>query len=226
MTAPVRLLITAGPTHEPIDAVRYLGNRSSGKLGTAIADEAARRGWTVTLLLGPTPRLPAHPSVRCLRFQTADDLGGLLRETVSEHDALIMAAAVSDFRPAPHERGEPGTKRRRTDARLSLDLEPTPDLIAECARGRTGGPLLVGFALEPEAGLLEAARGKLDRKGIDVIVANPLETMDSDQIRATLLGRAGTGLEGGRASPGTMDKDAFAGWLLDAVAELIERRHA
>lgn len=226
MTAPARLLITAGPTHEPIDAVRYLGNRSSGRLGVALADAAAERGHTVTLLLGPTPRLPSHPSVRTLRFQTAADLEHLLQESFPECDILIMAAAVADYRPAHPDPAALQRKVRRKDGPLRLELAPTPDLLAGCAARRRAGQCLVGFALEPRAGLFEAARAKLERKGIDLIVANPLETMDSDHVEATMLGRPGTAFEHGRPTPGVLQKEAFAGWLLDAVAEAMERRSA
>src|SRR5262245_55498974 len=92
-----RLLITAGPTHEPIDAVRFLGNRSSGRLGVALADEAAGRGWTVTLLLGPVSRTPSDSRVRVVRFRTCTDLEGLLAEAAAGCDVLIMAAAVADY---------------------------------------------------------------------------------------------------------------------------------
>jgi len=92
-----RMLITAGPTHEPIDAVRFLGNRSSGRLGVALADEAAARGWDVTLLLGPVSRTPSDSRVRTLRFRTCADLETLLRQTTDTCDVLVMAAAVADL---------------------------------------------------------------------------------------------------------------------------------
>ena len=96
-----RILITAGPTHEPIDPVRYLANRSSGRMGLALAEAAADRQWPVTLLLGPTPLPPPERSmIRTLRFQSTDELGQLLADLWADHDILVMAAAVADFRPA------------------------------------------------------------------------------------------------------------------------------
>lgn len=202
-----RLLVTAGPTHEPIDAVRFIGNRSSGRLGVDLADVAAKAGWQVTLLLGPTHLAPTDPRVRLARFQTAADLGALLAEHQPHCDVLVMAAAVADFTPAAP---TDGGKLRRADGPVTLALEPTEDLLAACAARRPPGQLLVGFALEPRESLLESAREKLRRKGIDLIVANPLGTMESPAIEATLLDEAGVVA----ATAGPIPKVAFAAWLL------------
>ncbi len=220
--SPVRLLITAGPTHEPIDAVRFLGNRSSGRLGTALADHAAARNWDVRLLLGPTPLTPRSSRAHLVRFRTTADLRALLAEHLPWCDVLIMAAAVADYTPvleAPDAAANPSSagKLRRADQPLTLRLEPTPDLLAECSRRRRRGQILVGFALEPRDRLLDSARSKLARKGLDFIVANPLETMDADTIEATLL--ASDGSE--RATPGPIPKHDFAPWLLDALGPAI-----
>src|SRR4051812_9405705 len=147
-SARPRVLITAGPTHEPIDAVRFIGNRSSGRVGVALADEAARRGWDVMLLLGPTHRTPTDSRVRLARFRTAAELEGLIAAEGGRWDVLVMAAAVADFRPGAGSRMPEG-KFRRVEGRLGLDLEPTPDLLAGVATGRREGQLIVGFALEP-----------------------------------------------------------------------------
>ena len=210
-----RLLITAGPTQEPIDAVRYLGNRSSGRLGVALADEAARRGWPVTLLLGPVASDRVDPRVERLRFRTTADLEALLRDRLPRCDALVMAAAVADYRPKPLPGGvDPASgKLRRTGDSLTLEFEPTPDLLAACARARRADQLLVGFALEPRDRLLDSARAKLERKGADMIVANPLETMDSDRIEATLVSRDADD----ERTDGPIPKADFAPWLLDRV---------
>lgn len=223
-----RLLITAGPTHEPLDAVRYIGNRSSGRLGVALADHAAGKGWDVTLLLGPTHLTPADSRVQTVRFRTTADLQRLLADHLPGADILIMAAAVADYRPkppdphhAPH--GDPhGGKIRRGDAPLTIELEPTPDLLAECSRRRAEArqhgttQILVGFALEPRERLMDSARSKLARKGLDFIVANPLETMDAPDIEATLVGADGSV----RSTPGRITKDAFAAWLLESLPPL------
>ncbi|MEO0513202.1 MAG: phosphopantothenoylcysteine decarboxylase [Planctomycetota bacterium] len=210
----MRLLVTAGPTYEAIDAVRFLGNRSSGRVGAAIADAAARRSLEVRCLIGPHAQVPQQAAVNCRRFRSAEDLERLLAEHLPWCDVLVMAAAVADYRPAA---ADTGSKLRRSDGPLTLTLEPTPDLLDACARRRRPGQLLVGFALEPETGLKDAARAKLARKGIDLIVANSLETMDADEIDARLL--SAPGVEPAFDEPsGRMSKTDFAGWLLDRIA--------
>lgn len=211
-----RVLITAGPTHEPIDAVRYLGNRSSGRLGISLAEEASARGMSVTLLLGPTSHHPTDSRVRVIRFQTCGELEMLLREHFQVSDVLIMAAAVADYRA----KSPPGAnigegKIRRKDQALVLELEPTPDLLAGCSSRRRAGQYLVGFALEPRDRMEQSAREKLERKGVDLIVANPLETMDSGEIEAALFWRCGES----ERSEGAIDKSDFARWLLDRIAQ-------
>lgn len=209
-----RLLITAGPTHEPIDAVRFLGNRSSGRLGVALADEAAHRGWTVTLLLGPVSRTPSDSRVRVRRFRTCSDLEGLLKDEAGECEVLVMAAAVADYRP----KVDPaffGGKFRRKSETLTLELEPTPDLLAQVAARRREGQLLVGFALEPREELMASARAKLERKKIDLVVGNPLETMDGETIDAVVLGRDGSETR----TAGPMKKTEFAGWLMAIIEQ-------
>lgn len=211
------LLIAAGPTHEPIDAVRFIGNRSSGRLGIALADEAAGRGWRVTLLLGPTHLAPSEAGVRTLRYRTTADLAGLLEREQPGCDVLVMAAAVADYRPLTT-RDMLAGKLRRENRAMVIELEPTPDLLAACSTRRRAGQVLIGFALEPEAELLDSARRKLERKGVDAIVANPLETMESPEIRAIVVLRGGVERDAGSA----MAKAKFAGWLMDLVEELAD----
>ena len=209
-----RLLITAGPTQEPIDAVRFIGNRSSGRLGVALADKAAARGWRVTLLLGPTSLSPLSSQVAVYRFRTTADLDALLKDQFPHSDVLVMAAAVADYRPRlPNGTADAAQgKLRRSDAGLTLELEPTPDLLAGVSKMGVSGQTIVGFALEPRERLVESAAAKLVRKGMDLVVANPLETMDSEMIHATLLDRAGI-----VAAPAAMSKEAFGDWLLDRI---------
>ena len=211
-----RLLITAGPTHEPIDAVRFLGNRSSGRLGIALAACAADRGWRVTLLLGPVGRPVGCTDAEVLRFTTTTELRALLSDGAPHCDALVMAAAVADYRPATP---PPARKLSRSDGSITLKLDPTPDLLAEAASRRRPGQLFVGFALEPADRLEETARVKLEKKGIDAIVANPLETIGSDKIDATLLWRCAPTERTG----GPIAKDAFAGWLLERIESAMDR---
>ena len=224
--APPRLLITAGPTHEPIDAVRYIANRSSGRLGIELALASTRRGWPTTLLLGPTPaggpgECPGEHSNtpgKTIRFASTADLESLLAGLAPSCDCLIMAAAVADYRP--RRGGAPVAKHRRHDDGLTLHLEATPDLLAGVARARRPGQLLVGFALEPRQGMVESAKAKLTRKGIDLIVANPLETMDSEHIEAVLVEGSPDSDSGPRvadATPGPISKPEFAVWLLDRI---------
>lgn len=180
-----RLLITAGPTHEPIDAVRYIGNRSSGRLGIELAERAIDLRWPARLLLGPTSLTPRTTLIETRRFRTTQDLHGLLNSALPDCDILVMAAAVADYTPAAP---TPDAKLRRSDTGpISIELKPTPDLLAACAGRARPDQLLVGFALEPETELRASAKAKLRRKGIDLILANPLETMEAPTVKASLL---------------------------------------
>lgn len=217
-----RLLITAGPTQEPIDAVRFLGNRSSGRLGVALAEVATELGWNVRILLGPVSTQVTNPKVTVRRFRTCDDLNALLVEEAPTADVLIMAAAVADYRPKPNP-AMSGGKFRRTNTPLTLELEPTPDLLAGVSSRRRPGQYLVGFALEPRADLISSAKSKLERKGVDLVVANPLETMDSDDIEAILVAKDGSMTHSPGGEGVKMSKKAFVGWLL---AELSKRLNA
>ena len=214
---PPRLLISAGPTHEPIDAVRYLGNRSSGRLGIALAEHAADRGWGVTLLLGPTHTTTNHPSVDLVRFRTTHDLQEALAVHVPACDCLVMAAAVADYRPILPEgitqENVDDVKLRREGDDLVIRCEPTPDLLAGVSGYATPEQLLVGFALEPRERMVSSATRKLERKGVDLVVANPLETMDADAIEAMLITPDGPGA----ATEGAIQKRAFAPWLVDQL---------
>lgn len=212
-----RFLITAGPTQEPIDAVRFLGNRSSGRLGVALAEAAAEQGWNVRLLLGPVSTSVSDPRVHVRRFRTCEDLQGLLKEESPAADVVVMAAAVADYRPKPNP-AMSGGKFRRTSTPLTLELEPTPDLLAGVSSRRPPGQFLVGFALEPRNELIESAKSKLERKGVDLVVANPLETMDSDQIEAILVSRIGPMVHSPGGEGVKMEKRAFVRWLLQDIS--------
>lgn len=208
------VLITAGPTHEPIDAVRFLGNRSSGRMGVALANSAAARGWPTTLLLGPTHlEMPEHSHLTVKRFRTTADLEASLTELWPEHDLLIMAAAVADYRPI---QGETQGKLRRGTGTMTLTLEATPDLLAGLAPLTRPDQIAIGFALEPAERLESSALDKLSRKRLDGIVANPLETMDAHGVDGTLYLADGTNRRPGQL----VSKDAFADWLLDQLGIL------
>jgi len=212
-TPKTRLLITSGPTWEPIDEVRYLGNRSSGRLGAALADAAASRGWDVDLLLGPQAAEPTNTAVNVVRFQTAADLEAALAEHAPRCDALVMAAAVADYRPAACSTAEGKIKRTSDD--MTLRLEPIPDLIAGEAARKRDDQCYVAFALEPRDRLLTSASAKLQRKHVDAIVANPLETMGADTIEATFM--TADGAQGDTGGP--IPKPEFAHWLLDRITD-------
>jgi phosphopantothenoylcysteine decarboxylase/phosphopantothenate--cysteine ligase len=212
------VLITAGPTHEPIDAVRYIGNRSSGQMGLALVAATIERGWPTTLLLGPTALSPAdHSLLTTVRFRTTADLSELLQQNWPQHDILFMAAAVADFRPAS---SAIETKLRRGTGPVSLELEPTPDLLASLAQSTRPNQVRIGFALEAADRLEETARAKLRSKHLDAIVANPLQTMDSPQISGTLLLNDGTTL----VAPQSMPKAAFAQWLVQNIEPIWDAR--
>jgi phosphopantothenoylcysteine decarboxylase / phosphopantothenate---cysteine ligase len=167
-----RVLVTAGGTREPLDAVRFLGNRSSGRMGTALAAEARRRGAEVTLVASNLA-VPSPVGVNVVEAATAEDVA---RETLSRADAdvVVMAAAVADYRPAEAEDG----KRPKDDAPWTVTLEPTRDVLRELGERRTNGQLLVGFAADRGERGLERAREKLANKKADLIVFNDVSRDD------------------------------------------------
>jgi phosphopantothenoylcysteine decarboxylase/phosphopantothenate--cysteine ligase len=185
-----RVLVTAGATREPVDSVRFLGNRSSGKMGAALAEAAIARGAEVTLLAGP--ETPAVPGVRRIAFETAADLERALAEHAPAADVVVMAAAVADFRPRAPAAGK--LLRRTAGTEISLALEAVPDLLAGLGRARRGArPYLVGFAAETAGGdaLAERATAKLREKRCDAIVANDVSArgigFGADENEVTLL---------------------------------------
>ncbi len=181
------IIVSAGATREPLDPVRFLSNRSSGKMGYAIAAAARRRGATVVLVSGPVD-LPAPYGVEIVRVTTAAEMSEAVRRACRGAHALFMAAAVSDYVPVPR-----GTKIKRTGDDLVLTLEEGPDILAAIAREK-GDLLVVGFAAETES-LLANAREKLERKNLDFIVANDVSKdgvgIGSDRNAVTVLSRGG-----------------------------------
>ena len=170
----LRVLVTAGGTREAIDSVRYVGNRSSGRMGFALAEEAAARGADVTLIAANVG-LPRHPRVRHVDVVSAQDLLAACEREFPSADVLFMAAAVADFRPA-----QAAATKLKKDGRetLELALEPTPDVLSGLAEQRRPGQLLVGFAAEHGEDALEYGRGKLERKGLDAVVVNDISRPD------------------------------------------------
>lgn len=209
-----RVLVSAGGTREPIDPVRYVGNRSSGRMGWAIADAARRRGAQVTVLAANVD-LPRHPDIRYIDAPTAADLQRAAAAAFPACDLLVMAAAVADFRP-----GRPleGKIDKSAEARLTLDLEPTPDILSGLAERRER-QVVVGFAAEHGPSGLERARSKRVRKGLDLIVHNDVSVdgigFGSAQNEITIIGA-----EGEQTLP-RMSKEACAERILDAALPLL-----
>jgi phosphopantothenoylcysteine decarboxylase/phosphopantothenate--cysteine ligase len=164
----LRVLVTAGGTREPIDSVRYVGNRSSGRMGLALVEAARRRGAEVTLIAANVA-LSEPYGVRRIDVSSAAELSRASHAALADHDVVLMAAAVSDFRPAEAALGK--LSRERSGS-LVLELEPTEDVLAALAGARNSRQLLVGFAAEHGGDALESARHKLQRKGVDAIVVN------------------------------------------------------
>jgi phosphopantothenoylcysteine decarboxylase/phosphopantothenate--cysteine ligase len=209
----VRMLVTAGPTHEPIDAVRYLGNRSSGKMGFAAATEARRRGADVTLVTGPVA-LPDPAGVQVVRVETAEEMAREVFDRFPECHAVIMAAAVADFRPVRPAEG----KLKKDAGPPDLTLEPTVDVLSTLGK-RKEHQVLVGFAAETGE-LLPEGRRKLAEKNLDLIVVNevgrPGTGFGADSDIAAILGRGGEDV-----APRAWTKPELAAAICDRVASLI-----
>lgn len=216
-----RIVVTAGGTREPIDPVRFVGNRSSGKMGYRLAEEALRRGALVDLVSAPTA-LTAPPRACLHEVETAEQMRSVVLELAAKADVVIKAAAVSDFRPARYHEQK---LKKETDDLATVHLERTPDILAELGEdkhGRGGGPVLVGFAAETD---LEEERGreKLHRKGLDLIVINRVDATDAgfgvDTNRALLLLA-----DGGRTDVPLTTKAELATVICDQVESLLAVR--
>jgi phosphopantothenoylcysteine decarboxylase/phosphopantothenate--cysteine ligase len=187
-----RVLVTAGPTFEDVDPVRYIGNRSSGRMGFALAAEAAARGATVTLIAGPTS-VAVPPVGEVVRVRGAAEMHREVMARADSVDVVIMAAAVADYAPA----ARAAQKMPKDDARITLVLEKTADILGDLGARRASagrGPVLVGFAAETED-VVNSAREKLARKKVDLIVANDVSRADSgfdvDSNAVTIVGPRG-----------------------------------
>lgn len=208
----LRVLVTAGGTREPIDPVRFIGNRSSGRMGIALAAAAAERGAEVTLIAANVA-LPAPPGVRRLDVETAAQLADVAGEEFARTQVLLMAAAPADFRAAAPAEG----KLQRAGG-LELSLEPTEDILAALAARRAEGQTVVGFAAEHGGNAVERARGKLRRKGADMIVLNDVSDpeigFESERNAVTLIGADG------ETEVPIASKDEIAGAILTEVDRL------
>jgi phosphopantothenoylcysteine decarboxylase / phosphopantothenate---cysteine ligase len=215
----LRVLVTAGGTRESIDSVRFIGNRSSGRMGLALASAAARRGAQVTLVAANVT-LETPPGVQRVDVESAAELADAVAERFPTSHVLLMAAAVADFRPAS---AEPG-KIAREGGAVELRLEKTEDVLARVAAGRGEGQILVGFAAEHGPEAIERARVKLERKAVDAIVFNDVSRpdigFDSDQNEVTIVERTG------EHQVALAPKRQVAEAILDHVDALRDRRPA
>ncbi|MEA2379593.1 MAG: phosphopantothenoylcysteine decarboxylase / phosphopantothenate---cysteine ligase [Thermoleophilaceae bacterium] len=210
----LRVLVTAGGTREPIDSVRYVGNRSSGRMGLALAAEAARRGAEVTVVAANVT-LPAPAGVRVIEVETAAELLDAAQVAFADAHVLLMAAAVADFRPA--EALDEKISKSGRDG-LALELEPTDDVLATLAGSRAPGQTLVGFAAEHGAGAVERGRSKLERKGLDAVVVNDISRpeigFDAADNEVTIV------TAGAERHVPLGSKESVAAAILDAVERL------
>jgi len=217
------VLITAGPTQEPIDGVRYISNRSSGKMGYALAEEAAARGARVVLVSGPV-NLKAPKDATLVPVHTALEMRQAVLDHLAEATIVIKAAAVADY----HVPNAPSRKIKKTAARMSLDLEPTPDILAEIG-AKKGDRLLVGFAAETD-NVVEEARRKMQQKNCDMVVGNMVSYggasqtgtgFESDENEVVLVTRTGETIPISRAP-----KREIARRILDQMIRLRLALHA
>jgi phosphopantothenoylcysteine decarboxylase/phosphopantothenate--cysteine ligase len=208
------VLVTAGGTREAIDPVRFVGNRSSGKMGHALANVAAQRGARVVLVT--TSALSAEDGVEIVRVESAEEMHDAVMARAQTVDAVIMAAAVADFRP----KSIAGEKLKKRDGVPEIVLEPTVDILAALGASKRAGQVVVGFAAETEH-VRDNAAAKLAAKCVDLMVANDVSAPDAgfevDTNQAVLLDAAG-----GAEETALVSKEALAGIVLDRVAELLD----
>lgn len=207
----IPLIITAGRTEEPWDPVRYLSNRSSGRMGMALAEQAARRGARVTLISGPAD-VPAPEVFKHITVDTAAQMSQAVLKELPNNRALIMAAAVADYAP---KNIAPGKIKKKHGGDITLILKKNPDIIQLAALKRRPGTVLVGFALET-GDMIANARKKLIAKKMDLIVANPASTLSSQDIKAVIIAKNGK-----TSKLSAMSKRKLAGMILDRTIKLI-----
>jgi phosphopantothenoylcysteine decarboxylase/phosphopantothenate--cysteine ligase len=209
-----RVLVTAGPTRESVDPVRYISNPSTGKMGYAVARAAENRGAAVTLISGPSLQ-PKPLNVALVNVITAEEMAAAVLKHSDDSDIIIKTAAVSDFRP----RAQANHKLKKEQAEMCIELEKTRDILKELGKRKKTGQILVGFAAETEA-LEKNAAKKLAQKNLDIIAGNLIGELGagfgSDTNRVTLFSRGGT-----REVIPEMDKDALAHVLMDRIMQLV-----
>jgi phosphopantothenoylcysteine decarboxylase/phosphopantothenate--cysteine ligase len=215
-----RVVVSAGGTREPLDPVRFITNRSSGKQGHAIALAAARRGAIVTLVTSSPLTLPAGAGITRVDVETAADMEQAVGAAAEGADVVVMSAAVADFRP----KATAGTKLSKEDGIPEVVLEPTPDILAGLARRRRPGQVIVGFAAETHD-VVDRGRRKLARKGVDLLVVNDVSApgvgFDHDTNAVVILDADGTATEIPLTS-----KDAVANAVLDRVIDHLDEKRS
>jgi phosphopantothenoylcysteine decarboxylase/phosphopantothenate--cysteine ligase len=213
----LRVLVTAGGTREPIDSVRYIGNRSSGRMGVALAAQAVRRGADVTLIAANLA-VPTPAGVTSVEVHTAAELERACEKEFETADVLVMAAAVADFRPASPAQ----TKLKKDQGVPKLELEPTVDVLSALSARRRDGQVLVGFAAEHGEDAVEYGRGKLTRKGLDAVIVNDVSRagigFDAEENEVTIV----TAVSERRVAQAS--KDLIAQAVLDEIERLRTER--
>ena len=205
----MKILVTAGPTREKIDPVRFISNRSSGKMGYALAEAARELGHEVVLVSGPVALTPPE-NVEVVKIESAAEMAAAVKAAAPECGMVIMAAAVADYRPA-HAAEH---KLKKSPGEMFLELERTEDILLSLGQMKRPGQILVGFAAETEE-LINNAAGKLERKNLDWIVANTVsDGFGTDTDKVTMLGRNGQKIDVPRAA-----KRDVARRILDAIFE-------
>jgi phosphopantothenoylcysteine decarboxylase/phosphopantothenate--cysteine ligase len=204
----MRILITAGPTRESIDLVRYVANRSSGKMGAAIVGAALTRGHSVTAILGPVSL--AYPEkARRIDVESATQMLDAVMREFPGHDLLIMAAAVADYRPV-----NVSARKIGREGKLVLELEATEDIVAAAGKLKRADQRTVGFSLESSPDM-DRVRGKLREKNLDMVVYNPVETIGADSIEPVILYA-----DGREDRVGSGSKGQFADMLIQRAERL------
>ena len=207
---PLKILITSGATTEPIDSVRFIGNKSSGKVGHQLALQGAIAGHQITLLHSQNDlNITSHPRLNTTTFTTSRDLKAKCMEYLPSNDVVLMAAAVSDFTL----KGGSRKQKIQRSKSISLDFVATEDIVAEIVSKKRADQTVIGFALADSSELQSIAKSKMEKKGLDAIVANPTQTMDSDIISATIHLPNGTV----ESLPPKITKTNFAQLLIDLI---------
>ena len=215
----MKALVTAGPTHEPIDPVRFIGNQSSGKMGIAIADELAAKGFDVTLIIGPTSLKPTHTHIKQIQVQTAAEMFEACKQYFLLNDVIVFAAAVADYTP----KNPSSVKIKKKEEQFLLELVRTKDIAAETGKLKTDKQVTVGFALETNDEFSNAKQ-KLEKKNLDFIVLNSTNDKGAgfghDTNKITIIDRQGNVINFELKSKAEVAKD-----IVDYISKIINGKN-